>query len=88
MKPRSAIKNDLFPAEHRRDKIDRLGDPLAEIGLHLLFWEAGRCVFKSAGFGILVAGGAVGFAFHLRSLPVVLCNVLMLLDPVRGFSDS
>ena len=32
MKPRSAIKTDLFAAEHRRDKIDCLGDPLAEIG--------------------------------------------------------
>lgn len=31
MKPRSAIKTDLFAAEAHRRKIDALGDPLAEI---------------------------------------------------------
>lgn len=29
---KNLIKTDLFAAEHRRDKIDCLGDPLAEIG--------------------------------------------------------
>lgn len=37
MKPRSAIKNDLFATDHRRDKIDCLGDPLTEIGTHIDF---------------------------------------------------
>ena len=31
MKPRTAIKTDLFAAETHRRKIDSLGDPLAEI---------------------------------------------------------
>ena len=31
MKPRSAIKNDLFAAESRAPKIDSLGDPLVKI---------------------------------------------------------
>jgi hypothetical protein len=31
MKLRSAIKNDLFAADRRRGKIDRMGDPLAHI---------------------------------------------------------
>ena len=37
MKQRSAIKNDLFAAEHHRKKIDRLGDPLAEIESYIDF---------------------------------------------------
>ena len=31
LKPRSAIKTDLFAFDHHRKKIDSLGDPLAEI---------------------------------------------------------
>ena len=31
MKPRSAIKSDLFAAESRSPKIDSLGDPLVKI---------------------------------------------------------
>jgi hypothetical protein len=31
MKPRSAIKSDLFAAESRTPKIDSLGDPLVKI---------------------------------------------------------
>jgi len=31
MKPRSAIKSDLFAAESRAPKIDSLGDPLVKI---------------------------------------------------------
>jgi hypothetical protein len=37
MKPRSAIKTDLFADEHHRKKIDSLGDPLAEIESHIDF---------------------------------------------------
>ncbi|MDR0737131.1 MAG: transposase, partial [Zoogloeaceae bacterium] len=37
MKPRSAIKTDLFADEHHRQKIDALGDPLSEIDLHIDF---------------------------------------------------
>ncbi len=36
-KPRSAIKTDLFAADQHREKIDYLGDPLAEINLHIDF---------------------------------------------------
>jgi IS5 family transposase len=31
MKPRSAIKTDLFADVHQREKLDKLGDPLAQI---------------------------------------------------------
>ncbi|GGY20368.1 hypothetical protein GCM10011289_24950 [Paludibacterium paludis] len=34
---RNAIKNDLFADDHLRQKINRLGDPLAEIKKHIHF---------------------------------------------------
>jgi len=37
MKPRSAIKRDLFAAEHHSRKIDALGDPLQAIERHIDF---------------------------------------------------
>lgn len=37
MKPRSAIKTDLFTDEQHRNKIDSLGDPLSEIESHIDF---------------------------------------------------
>lgn len=37
MKPRSAIKTDLFADAYHRKKIDTLGDPLAEIESHVDF---------------------------------------------------
>lgn len=37
MKLRSAIKTDLFAEEHHRQKIDSLGDPLADIESHINF---------------------------------------------------
>ena len=37
MKPRSAIKTDLFADVYHREKIDTLGDPLAEIESHIDF---------------------------------------------------
>ena len=37
MKPRSAIKTDLFAFDHHRKKNDTLGDPLSEIELHIDF---------------------------------------------------
>ena len=37
MKPRSAIKTDLFADDQHRKKIDTLGDPLAEIESHIDF---------------------------------------------------
>ncbi len=37
MKPRSAIKIDMFVDEQHRKKIDTLGDPLTEIESHIDF---------------------------------------------------
>lgn len=36
-KKASTIKTDLFVADHRKEMIDRLGDPLMEIGKHIDF---------------------------------------------------
>jgi IS5 family transposase len=37
MKRRNAIKTDLFADTHHREKIDKLGDPLSEIGSYIDF---------------------------------------------------
>ena len=37
MKRHSAIKNDLFVADRRKEKIDRLGGPLAVMERHIDF---------------------------------------------------
>ncbi len=37
MKPHSAIKANLFADEHHRERIDSMGDPLAEIESHIDF---------------------------------------------------
>lgn len=37
MKLRSAIKKDLFAADQRREKVDRLGDPLLAFEEHIDF---------------------------------------------------
>ena len=42
MKPRSAIKTDLFAFDHHRKKIDTLGDPLAEIESYIDFVALAR----------------------------------------------
>ena len=48
MKPRSAIKTDLFADEHHRKKIDSLGDPLADIESHIDFGSLAAEVDKVA----------------------------------------
>ena len=37
MTKRTAIKNDLFASQYRRDKIDKLSDPLAQLEAHIDF---------------------------------------------------
>lgn len=37
MKRRSAIKTDLFAADHHREKINAVGDPLMRIEKHIDF---------------------------------------------------
>ena len=57
MKTRSAIKPDLFAADHRKEKVDRLGDPLAEIGKHIDFTTLAAAVDRVAPRPVRLQGG-------------------------------
>lgn len=61
MKQRSAIKNDLFAAEHHRKKIDRLGDPLAEIESYIDFAALSAEVDRIAPRPVSTQGGRPPF---------------------------
>ncbi|CAM5440028.1 hypothetical protein TMEC54S_03222 [Thauera mechernichensis] len=57
MKPRTAIKTDLFADEHHRKKIDSLGDPLADIESHIDFGSLAAEVDKVAPRPVSAQGG-------------------------------
>ena len=57
MKPRSAIKTDLFADEHHRKKIDALGDPLADIESHIDFASLAAEVDEVAPRPVSAQGG-------------------------------
>mgnify|MGYP000933070747 CR=1 FL=1 len=57
MKPRSAIKTDLFADEHHRKKIDSLGDPLADIESHIDFASLAAEVDEVAPRPVSAQGG-------------------------------
>lgn len=57
MKPRTAIKTDLFADEHHRKKIDSLGDPLADIESHIDFAALAAEVDKVAPRPLSAQGG-------------------------------
>jgi IS5 family transposase len=57
MKPRSAIKTDLFADEHHRKKIDSLGDPLADIESHIDFAALAAEVDRVAPRPVSAQGG-------------------------------
>ena len=57
MKPRSAIKTDLFADESHRAKIDALGDPLQEIESHIDFAALAAQVDRVAPRTVSAQGG-------------------------------
>ena len=57
MKPRSAIKTDLFADDHHRKKIDTLGDPLAEIESYIDFATLAAEVDRIAPRPVSAQGG-------------------------------
>ena len=57
MKPRSAIKTDLFAFDHHRKKIDSLGDPLAEIESYIDFVALATEVDRIAPRPVSAQGG-------------------------------
>ena len=77
MKPRSAIKTDLFADEHHRKKIDSLGDPLADIELHIDFAELAATYAEGME---QATRGVVGPVPLVQAHPV-LANVLRTSQP-------
>jgi len=74
MKPRSAIKSDLFAAESRAPKIDSLGDPLVKISRVVDFSALASEVDRpSSTVSGLVFRKAFGFQWF-RGGEVRLCN--------------
>ena len=57
MKPRSAIKTDLFADEQHRKKLDALGDPLADIASHIDFAALAAEVDRVAPRPVSAQGG-------------------------------
>lgn len=80
MKRHSAIKDDLFAAEHRREKIDRLGDPLVEIEAHIDFGALAAEVDRIAPRPDSAQGGRPAFPTETMVRIVVLKRLYNLSD--------
>lgn len=80
MKPRSAIKPDLFAAEHRKEKIDRLGDPLADIETHIDFAALAAEVDRVAPRPVSLQGGRPPFPTETMVRILVLKRLYNLSD--------
>ena len=80
MKQRSAIKNDLFAAEHHRKKIDRLGDPLAEIESYIDFAALSAEVDRIAPRPVSTQGGSPPFPTETMVRILVLKRLYNLSD--------
>lgn len=80
MKPRDAIKNDLFAADHHRQKIDRLGDPLAVIEQHIDFAALAVAVDRVAPRPISPQGGRPPFPTETMVRILVLKRLYNLSD--------
>lgn len=80
MKRRSAIKTDLFAAETRREKLDRLGDPLAEIGTHIDFGALAAAVDEIAPRPASTQGGRPPFPTETMVRILVLKRLYNLSD--------
>lgn len=80
MKRRSAIKNDLFAADHQREQIDRLGDPLTEIGSHVDFAALAAEVDRVAPRPVSAQGGRPPFPTETMVRIVVLKRLYNLSD--------
>ncbi|ANG63104.1 hypothetical protein A8C75_11890 [Marinobacterium aestuarii] len=79
-KPRSALKTDLFAADQHREKIDRLGDPLAEINLHIDFSALAAAVDQVAPRPVSSQGGRPPFPTETMVRILVLKRLYNLSD--------
>ena len=80
MKPRNAIKTDLFSADHRRKKIDHLGDPLAEIGKYIDFAALAAQLDQVAPRPVSSQGGRPAFPTETMVRILVLKRLYNLSD--------
>ncbi len=80
MKPRNAIKNDLFAADHHQKKIDSLGDPLAQIEKHINFASLAANVDRVAPRPISLQGGRPPFPTETMVRILVLKRLYNLSD--------
>ena len=80
MKPRNAIKNDLFAADHHQQKIDRLGDPLAQIEKHIHFTALAAEVDRVAPRPVSPQGGRPPFPTETMVRILVLKRLYNLSD--------
>lgn len=80
MKQRNAIKNDLFAADHHRQKIDHPGDPLAEIGKHINFAALAAEVDRVVPRPVSLEGGRSPFPTETMVRILVLKRLYNLSD--------
>ena len=80
MKQRSAIKSDLFAADRRKEKIDRLGDPLAEMEAHIDFAALAAEVDRVAPRPVSPQGGRPPFPTETMTRILMLKRLYNLSD--------
>jgi len=80
MKPRSAIKTDLFAFDHHRKKIDTLGDPLAEIESYIDFAALAAEVDRIAPRPVSPQGGRPPYPTETMVRILVLTRLYNLSD--------
>lgn len=80
MKPRSAIKTDLFVDDHHRRKIDKLGDPLAEIESYIDFAALAAAVDAVSPRPVSLQGGRPPFPTETMVRILVLKRLYNLSD--------
>lgn len=80
MKPRNAIKKDLFASDHHRQKLDRLGHPLVEIEKHISFTALAAEVDRVAPRPVSLKGGRPSFPTETMVRILVLKRLYNLSD--------
>lgn len=85
MKRRSAIKTDLFAADHHREKIDDLGDPLQRIERHIDFVALAQWVDAVAPRPASLQGGRPPFPTETMVRILVLKRLYNLSDEQMEF---
>jgi IS5 family transposase len=80
MKRRSAIQTDLFAADRRKEKIDRLGDPLVEMEEHIDFVALAAEVDRVAPRPVSPQGGRPPFPTETMTRILVLKRLYNLSD--------